>query len=298
MAGSRVPGPTGTSYTVGTEEGELERHSPSAQTVTPGLNDVIATTGGGSAGGGSGGGTGSLVLTLLGNFDNPWKGDPKAEADAIDKKIWEPATDTFTVVANHPNNNLPKQEVKICSTFTSFLGFILNASGKIARINVISHTNSGLVAFGGTIEKTGKVMLNVNDRSDPDKRFIAMDSDILVDLRDESKVWFLDNQKFTIKDIREKFAASAEMVLYACGSGFNLAFLRDVAQTFKVPVRGFKSEIIYYAEWNNTQKNPQRPPNIVITRTDTAYNNPPANPPETGHQSGFMHLKPDISASP
>jgi hypothetical protein len=291
MAGSRIPGPTGTSYTTGAQADELERHSPSAQATTPGPNEAMPTEGGGSGKGGSG--SGSLVLTLLGDFDNPWKGDPKAEADAIDNKIWEPATDTFEVVARHPNNKISKQEVKICPAFTSFLSFILNASGKIARINVISHTNSGLVAFGGTVEKTGKVMLNVNDRSDPDKHFIAMDSAALVDLRDEEKEWFIDNQRFTIKDLRQKFAANAEIVLYACGSGFNLAFLRDVALTFKVTVRGFKSEIIYYAEWNEPS-----PKQIVITRTDTAYNNPPATPPQTGHQPGFMHLKSDISASP
>src|SRR5262249_24446422 len=152
------------------------------------------------------------------------------------------------------------------------------------------------VAFGGTIDAKKKgVMLNVN--ANPGD-FVAIDSAILVDLQDESKVWFLDKQKFTIKELRQKFAADAEIVLYACGSGFNLAFLRDVAQTFKVPVRGFRSEIIYYAEWNNTEKDAKKPPKIVITRTDTAYNNPPANPPETGHQSGFMHLKPDLSASP
>lgn len=287
MAGSRVPGPTGTSYTVGTEENELERHSPSSQAVIPGPNDAIPTDGGGS-----GGGSGSLVLTLLGDFDNPWKGDPKAEADAIDNKIWEPATDTFNVVARHPNNNISKQEVKVCPAFTSFLGFILNASGKIARINVISHTNSGLVAFGGTIDaKKKSVMLNVNQNPGD---FIAMDSAALVELRDESKSWILgQNQSFTIKDLRQKFAANAEIVLYACGSGFNLAFLRDVALTFKVTVRGFKAEIFYYVQWNNTGKN-----QIVITRTETAYNNPPANPPESGHQSGFMHLKSDISAAP
>lgn len=294
MAGSRVPGPTGTLYTAGMEEDELERHSPSAQAMTPGPNDAIATDGGGSGGGS--GGSGSLVLTLLGDFGNPWKGDPKAEADAIDNKIWEPATDTFDVVARHPNNNISKQEVKVCPTFASFLGFILNASGKIARINVISHTNSGLVAFGGTINAKQKgVKLNVNANSGA---FIAMDSAVLVDLRDESKEWFLDNQKFTIKDIRQKFAASAEIVLYACGSGFNLAFLRDVALTFKVTVRGFRDEIIYFVQWDNTEKDAKRPPKIVITRTETAYNSPPANPPETGHQSGFMHLKSDLSASP
>jgi hypothetical protein len=291
MAGSRVPGPTGTSYTVGTEENELERHSPSSQAVTPGPNDAIATDGGTSGKGGGGGGSGSLILTLLGDFDNPWKGNPKAEADAIDNKIWEPATDTFDVVARHPNNNISKQEVKVCPAFTSFLGFILNASGQIARINVISHTNSGLVAFGGTIDaKKKSVMLNVNQNPGD---FTAMDSAALVELRDESKEWFLDKQKFTIKGLRQKFAENAEIVLYACGSGFNLAFLRDVALTFKVRVRGFKAEIVYFAQWNNTGKN-----QIVITRTETAYNNPPANPLESGHQSGFMHLQSDISAAP
>lgn len=285
MAGSRVPGLIGTSDTV---ENEVERHSPSAQASTPGPNDAIATDGGTS---GKGGG-GSLVLTLLGDFSNPWKGDPKVEAAAIDNKIWEPATDTFDVVARHPNNNISKQDVKVCPAFTSFLGFILNAPGQIARINVISHTNSGLVAFGGTIDATKKgVMLNVNQNPGD---FTAMDSAALVELRDESKSWILgQNQNFTIKDLRQKFAENAEIVLYACGSGFNLAFLRDVALTFKVKVRGFKAEIVYFVQWNNTGKN-----QIVITRTETAYNNPPANPPQSGHQSGFMHLQSDISAAP
>ena len=54
-----------------------------------------------------------------------------------------------------------------------------------------------------------------------------------------------NSKKFTISDIRAKFASDAMILLLACHSGLLTTFLQDIADFFQATVVGFTTDIAY-----------------------------------------------------
>lgn len=184
-------------------------------------------------------------LNLAGVF--PWD-PPITAAEEIAELAanrWSPGTDDFVAV--------PGGTVKLVPSFGHMLGAICQqADGSISRMNLFTHANSGLIGFGGHIEKRtvtrADVFINTNG---PGDSLTAMDSTSMAALNQpgvffEAPEAINGKKQFTVADIRKKFAPNAVLVLYACHSGQNDAFLKLVAQFFQIKVIGFSVEIGYF----------------------------------------------------
>jgi hypothetical protein len=185
-------------------------------------------------------------LNVAGEF--AWSNPNITEAEEVQELQagrWMPQTDDFVAIAGGT--------VPVAPTFGNLLGAILQQpDGGISRLNLFSHSNKSLVAFGGHIEKRSvgraDVFLNVNGTGD---NMTAMDPTSMANLS-QAGVTFQapkpigGKKDFTVDDVRKKFAANASIVLYLCHSGQDTAFLKSIATFFRVKVIGFSDVVGYY----------------------------------------------------
>jgi len=196
-------------------------------------------------------------LNIAGEF--PWQPSitDAEEIAELSANRWMPGTDDFVAV--------PAGTVPVAPTFGNALGAILEAAdGTLGRVNVFTHANKGMVAYGGTIQKQtvtrAQVMINVNS---PGDNLTAMDQTSMTNLSAPG-VTFTAPQPirgkttFTVDDVRKKFAPDALFVLYACHSGQDSAFLKSIAKFFQVKVTGFSDEIVYFPPPQTNPKKFQR----------------------------------------
>jgi hypothetical protein len=159
---------------------------------------------------------------------------------------WSPQTKDFVAIAGGT--------VPVAPTFGNFLGAILERpDGGIGRLNLFSHSNKSMVAFGGHIEKSSggpgaNVFLDVNQSGD---NLTAMDPTSMVNLNQPGVTFqapkaIRGKKDFTVDDVRRKFAADAFIVLYLCHSGQDAAFLKQIATFFGVKVIGFSDLVVYH----------------------------------------------------
>ncbi len=206
-------------------------------------------------------GTGKTVQTKELNLAGDFSWDP-AITDAVEiaelaAGRWSPSTNDFVAV--------PGGTVAVASTFAEMLGAILQeGDGTVKRVNLFTHANSGLIAFGGSIKQMSlakpDVLLNINT---PNNSLIAMDTASMTSLNQPGTTFIAPKPigkktTFTIADVQKKFTSDAEIVLYACHSGQNATFLKAVAQFFKAKVIGFSQEIGYYPPAQNVPNKFQR----------------------------------------
>jgi hypothetical protein len=189
--------------------------------------------------------TATKELNIVGGaFD--W--DPAiTDAEEIAKltgNLWSPGTKDFVAVVNAVSATATTAD-----SFGGFLGAILTSpNGSIKRINLLSHANSDVIAFKGKMNSTvtvGRdVQMDVNGQNDT---MISLDIISIKAIAAPGVFFQLQNnsKKFTISDIRAKFAPDAMIVLLACHSGLLTTFLQDIANFFQVTVVGFTTDIAY-----------------------------------------------------
>ncbi|HUS14055.1 MAG TPA: hypothetical protein VM536_03460, partial [Chloroflexia bacterium] len=223
--------------------GDGEPRSALIRRVIDGFNTDLPETLGGDAG------TAKSVQTKELNMAGQFAWDPPItpaeEIGELTANRWSPSTDDFAAV--------PGGTVAVVPSFGHLLGAICSeADGSISRINLFTHANKGMVAFGGHIEKRtitrADVFLNTNGAGD---NLTAMDPTSMSNLAQpgvffEAPKAINGKKKFTVEDLRKKFAPGAVFVLYACHSGQDAAFLKQIAQFLGVKVIGFSPEIGYY----------------------------------------------------
>jgi hypothetical protein len=184
------------------------------------------------------------VISLIGQFPNPWKTRIKDEINRIETGQWSPTDDDF--YANAVSRKLT------CTSFLEFMSAIYNNPPRsVAQVNVLTHGSRSSIPFKGTVHnRTGIVTLNHST---------ALNDTVLQNA--EKNSWKFKNDKgreveFWLKDVKSRFAKNAKIVFYACHSGIDLALLKNVATTFNVQVLGFSKEIAYCPSFK------RRPPSI------------------------------------
>ncbi|TWI04533.1 hypothetical protein IP90_00666 [Luteimonas cucumeris] len=163
---------------------------------------------------------------------------------------WMPGADDFVAVAGGT--------VSVVPGFGSMLGAIcMQADGSISRINLFTHANSDYIAFGGKIIKRtiGRADVQFTPHASNDN-LAAMTPDSMTNLVQpgvffETPTPINGKTKFTVADVRKKFAPGAVLVLYACHSGQSPAFLKKIAQFFQIKVIGFSTVVGYYPPTQN-----------------------------------------------
>jgi hypothetical protein len=216
-----------------------------------------------------------LTLNIVGDFNNPWKGNKAEEIDRIRSFLWAPAVDSWEQVVN--------TKVIIVQSFSQFLGVIQRQpKKKIYRINFWSHGNPGLIAFKGTIDKNTK---------DP-SRLVMLDVPTALDLRIldpsvfENRGTKTANAAMMAYALSDRFVGNAHLYLYLCHSGTDGELIQSIADAFQVTTHGFTDSI-----WVC----PDTPPKGFggpIKRGFTSVTECRTKFP------GFSHLQPTINRSP
>ncbi len=159
---------------------------------------------------------------------------------------WEPSTDDFVAVGG-----TTIRAESYLSILTAILADGANETkpGSIARINIFTHANSDLIAFLGTISPVGAmttVSLNVSSSLSVDA-LDGLTGGQTFSVNSSSKQ--LAAKKFTLADVRRRFAKGAIIVIYACKSGLDGSFVQKIADTFQVKVRGFSDLVGYFPKY-------------------------------------------------
>jgi hypothetical protein len=230
--------------------------------------------------------TSGSELNLVGSYPKPKEWTAAKELEEIKADRWFPHTLDFLAVAGRGSKEITSPE--------DFLLKIIEASGPIQRLNYFSHGMRGLIATSGVID-TQKATCSLDSgwTSVSGERRIA---------DPYAKVWGDDaqdsgttaitvgSQTFTLDQVRAKFTADAEIWLYTCQGGGDMVLLRNLANTFKVTVRGFSNAIVYCAPANFPGSRQHRVNMKATGRTEKE-----ACPDAV---LDFRKLKPDLSRPP
>lgn len=174
---------------------------------------------------------GTVQITVVGDFSEPWANDAE-EIDAIRAgDEWSPSTNDFIAFAKK-SRAAAKGRVPIVGSTEAFIHLILSQKPKsIARINIITHGSSGTISFKGEVV-SGNVMFD-------DELDLAVLRDFL-----ENGIIF-NSQTVQWSEVENRFADNAVLVIYGCTVGMSASFIQDVADMFDVRVQAFTHELRY-----------------------------------------------------
>jgi hypothetical protein len=215
----------------------------------------------------------TIVLNLIGKFENPWKNNPTEEAKLIEAYKWSPATDSWEAVFGASTTTT-------IDSLSRFLGAIKQQQPQtIERINLFSHGNPGLIAFAGRIDaKTADVTLFTEKALD---LRIADTDPIPIGGGQEQNTMGIE-----ARNLQDRFTKDAQIILYLCHSGTDPELLQAIADAFHVVVRGFSQQVWVCPDWDKLPGPPK------IDRGFTSIDRCKIK------QRGFAHLVPDRSAKP
>ena len=229
-----------------------------------------------------------VTLNLYGSFPNPWNGKPNVEKLRAEPpmppeggekppSLWHPSRDDFIEILG---SGAAPIEV---DSFSQFLGIIQSQKvGSIARINLFSHGNDGLIGFSGTISedtRSGKLDVRVGIYIAPK----GLDENLITSLdpvpgKDGQLV---DSLGTTARKLRDRFAKGAEICFFLCNSAsLKTPLLQAVADAFQVTARGFPDEVMAGIQFNRT-------PNSRIERGFTYFKSKGWE----SRQRGFKYLE-------
>jgi hypothetical protein len=191
-------------------------------------------------------------ISVVATFPKPFKSVAE-EVKAMKDDRWEPSTEDFSAVAG-------QQSVTV-DNYLQLLAVALvdgnreTTAGSIGRINIFTHSNSDLIAMRGTISVGGlttTVSLEVPTAISDDTLDALNQPGATFSISHKSKS--ISSKKYTLDDVRKRFAANAVIVLYSCRAGVSKVFLQRIADTFQVKVRGFDDVIGYFPTFVESPK--------------------------------------------
>ena len=164
---------------------------------------------------------------------------------------WHPTTVDFEAVADVPNKPKRRTLVTEVGMFSELLGVIsktmngaVRPNASIARLNIITHANPGVIGLSGTVADDGSCRVEPFDINDP------LNSEGI----DSSAMSWLDTTGQSLRDdARTKFAPGAEIWLLVCNGatvGPSMLLAGDMARTFQVPVVAYNHPLHYWPEKN------------------------------------------------
>jgi len=142
--------------------------------------------------------------------------------DKINPKFqfWEPSTVDFKEVSG---------ATTVTADFDAFLKEIEKQStGSISRVNLISHGDKGKIGFGGTVDIKRK--------------------DVFFSSTLEIGDLIATPLAARVNKTHDRFATGGDIVFFMCKAGIDVGLLKEIADAFGVPVRGFRDEISYCPE--------------------------------------------------
>jgi hypothetical protein len=251
MATGRSPGPIGADSSgvpIANQTTETNISSVQAGNSSPdpiGLQGTSGATPLQAGGGKKGAATTTKELNIVGGgFDwDPTITGPE-EIAKLGSNLWSPNTKDFVAVVNAVSAT-----ASTANSFGEFLGAIVTSpSGSIKRINLLTHANPDIISFSGRSISTATVSPDVRlDVNSGGSTMVSLDVQSIQAIAAPGVFFQLPNNqtKFTITDIRGRFASDALILLLACHSGLLSTFVQDIANFFQVVVVGFVPAIAY-----------------------------------------------------
>ncbi len=197
----------------------------------------------------------AVEITIVANFPTPWT-KVADEIVAIKKgfagqKAWAPSTPDFDEVYR---SEIPSGDIPVCNNLGDFLGQLQDpGSGKIGRVNLLTHGNDNVFALGGTNTTSGGTFFRGRDPS-VDKVFNDIEPLKSVGLTRALMDLLNSTEKGLRAAFRECFHPSAHLVFYACGEGSTTGvaelspkkqLLRAIASCWNIKASGFIDAIEY-----------------------------------------------------
>jgi hypothetical protein len=192
-----------------------------------------------------------IEITAVGHYEIPasWKADGKVELAVLAAKNWHPTSHDFWAVAEVPNKGAKRTLAVEVGTFGGLLGIITQTrqnvsrpNASIARLNIITHAQSGNIALGGTVAANGDCTLPPFDITN------ALDSE---GMDSSAMSWLNTTGKSVRDDARNKFTSNAEIWLIVCNgatAGASMLTARDMSAAFGVAVLAYNHPVHYWPE--------------------------------------------------
>jgi hypothetical protein len=119
---------------------------------------------------------------------------------------------------------------------------------KPVRVNIFTHGTEGYIGLSGWVIK-GNVIFNTL------KEEYALSPELIQEAGEQGFIFSdFKTKNATIENVRAALGGHAEMVLYACHSGVDQGYLKQIAKLLRIRVRGFKSEINYHPAGSKDRK--------------------------------------------
>jgi hypothetical protein len=191
-----------------------------------------------------------IEISAIGRYPVPaaWESNGKTELAVLAAGNWHPTTADFEAVAEVPNKPKPRTIVTEVGMLSELLGIIIKTmkgvdrpNASIARLNIISHANPGVIGLSGTVADDGSCSLGRFDINDP------LNSEGI----DSSAMTWLNTTGKTLRDAaRSKFTSDAEIWLVVCNGavGVSNSLVLELSGAFGVRVAAYKDAVHYWPE--------------------------------------------------
>lgn len=174
--------------------------------------------------------TNAKTIWAVGDFPYPWPSEAD-EAAAIKAGEWFPSEKDFAAAMKNSGFNGSKWQT-VGST-ASFINLIFREpKGSIAQVNFVTHGASDEIGLSGTVEPGAVFFSDGLDEAELDG-FRA------------NGIQNNDGSVTPWSEVQARFAADAEIVIYACKAALDRTFLQYLAETFGVTVKAFSTELHY-----------------------------------------------------
>jgi hypothetical protein len=174
--------------------------------------------------------TKTRTIWAVGDFPYPWRSEAE-EAEAIKAGEWFPSERDFAAAMK--NSGFTGRNWQKVDSTGSFINLIFREpKGSIERVNLVTHGASDEIGLAGTVEPGAVFFSEGLDEAELDG---IRTNGILND----------DGSVTPWSDVQARFAANAQIVVYACKAALDRTFLQYLADTFGVTVRAFSTELHY-----------------------------------------------------
>ncbi len=174
--------------------------------------------------------TKAKTIWAVGDFPSPWPSEA-AEAAALKAGEWFPSEKDFAAAMK--NSGFRGRDWQTVGSTPSFINLIFREpKGSVARVNFVTHGASDEIGLTGRVEPGAVYFSDGLDEAELDG-FRA--NGILND----------DGSVTPWSEVRARFTADAEIVIYACKAALDRPFLQYLADTFGVTVKAFSSNLHY-----------------------------------------------------
>jgi hypothetical protein len=167
-------------------------------------------------------------INLVGHFVwDPALTDAE-EIALLNQNQWSPATVDFKAVMGNA--------VTVADIQNLMYEIVRHAPGSVSRVNFMTHANDTTIGFSGR-NVPGDVIWD-----------IAMNQDRLAEIAEPFTTFSPDKNnpdrnRFTLNEVRQRFAAGAVFVLYGCRAGASDKLAKALHKLFGVRVVAFKQKL-------------------------------------------------------